>query len=204
LDQEEADLEVEFGGDAKDLLGKEVTIAGRKVKVAAAAAEDDDEQEDGDIEDVEIDGDEDDWDDLTTVGPVTLEKEIAIEVLGDVISNTKSAYLPYFEKTMEVILPLCEHAYEAIRKATVSTLHRAYAALWDVSIEAGQMENWKAGLPLQVQPSAELTKYGEGLDERDTPGVGGRGRSVSATESLYRSYMMKRFCYPAHFDTPKV
>lgn len=164
LDQEETDLEVELGDDAKDLLGKEVTIAGRKVKVAAAAAaEDDDEQEDGDIEDVEIDGDEDDWDDLTTVGPIALEKEIAIEVLGDVISNTKSAYLPYFEKTIEVIMPLCEHAYEAIRKATISTLHRAYAALWDVSIEAGQMENWKAGLPLQVQPSAELTKYGEVL-----------------------------------------
>ena len=43
LDQEEADLEVELGDDAKDLLGKEVTIAGRKVKVAAA--EDDDEHD---------------------------------------------------------------------------------------------------------------------------------------------------------------
>lgn len=169
LDQEEADVEVELGEHAKDLLGKEVTIAGRKVKVAAVDDEDgdgdDDEQEDGDIEDIEIDGDEDDWDDLTTVGPIALEKEIATEVLGDVISNTKSAYLPYFEKTIEVILPLCEHTYEGIRKATISTLHRAYAALWDVSIEAGQMENWKAGLPLQVQPSAELTKFGELLME---------------------------------------
>src|SRR3954452_16236980 len=94
LDQEEADLEVELGDDAKDLLGKEVMIAGRKVKVAAAEDDDDDDDEEGDddIEDVEIEGDEDDWDDLTTVGPIALEKEIAIEVLGDVISNTKSAY----------------------------------------------------------------------------------------------------------------
>lgn len=161
LEQEEADLEVELGEAAKDLLGKEVTIAGRKVKVAAA--EDDDEQEDGDIEDVDIDGNEDDWDDLTTVGPIALEKEIAIEVLGDVISNTQAAYIPYFEKTIEVILPLCEHTFEAIRKATISTLHRAYAALWDVSITAGHMENWKPGLPLQVQPSEELTKFGEVL-----------------------------------------
>ena len=107
LEQEEADLEVELGEDAKDLLGKEVTIAGRKVKVAAA--EDDDEKEDGTIEDLEIDGEDEDWDDLTTVGPIALEKEIAIEVLGDVISNTKTAYLPYFEKTIENILPLCEH-----------------------------------------------------------------------------------------------
>src|SRR5204862_7872742 len=137
LDQEEADLEVELGEDAQKLLGKEVTIAGRKVKIAGA--DDGEEQEDGDIEDVEIDEDGDEWDDLTTVGPIALEKEIAIEVLGDVIANTKSAYLPYFEKTIEVILPLCEHAYEAIRKATISTLHRAYAALWDVAVEAGQM-----------------------------------------------------------------
>jgi len=191
LDQEEADLEVELGEDAKDLLGKEVTIAGRKVKVAAA--EDDDEQEDGDIEDVEIDGDEDDWDDLTTVGPIALEKEIAIEVLGDVIANTKAAYLPYFEKTIEVILPLCEHGYEAIRKATISTLHRAYAALWDVSVEAGQMENWKAGLPLQVQPSAELTKFGEILmnatiqvweDEDDRATVTDTSRSLAENLKL--------------------
>ena len=159
LNQEEADLEVELGDNAKDLLGKEVTIAGRKVKVAAA--EDDDEHEDGDIEDVEIDGDEDEWDDLTTIGPMALEKEIAIEVLGDVISNTKSAYLPYFEKTIENILPLTEHTYEAIRKATISTLHRAFASLWDVSEEEGQMEHWKPGLPLQVQPPAELKKFGE-------------------------------------------
>ena len=159
LDQEEADIEVELGEEAKDLLGAEVTIAGRKVKVAAA--EDDDFKEDGDIEDVEIDGDEDDWDDLTTVGPIALEKEIAIEVLGDVIANTKSAFLPFFEKTIAQILPLCEHAYEAIRKASISTLHRAYAALWDVTLEAGQMGEWKAGLPLQVEPSLELKKFGE-------------------------------------------
>ena len=159
LEQEEADLEVELGEDAKDLLGKEVTIAGRKVKVAAA--EDDDEKEDGTIEDLEIDGEDEDWDDLTTVGPIALEKEIAIEVLGDVISNTKTAYLPYFEKTIENILPLCEHAYEAIRKATLSTLHRAYATLFDISEEAGQMEKWKPGLPLHVQPTPELKKFGE-------------------------------------------
>ena len=159
LEQEEADLEVELGENAKDLLGKEVTIAGRKVKVAAA--ENDDVKEDGTIEDVEIDGDEDDWDDLTTVGPIALEKEIAIEVLGDIISNTKSAYLPYFEKTVETILPLCEHTYENVRKATLSTLHRAYAALYDVSEEDGRIQKWKPGLPLQVQLTPELKKVGE-------------------------------------------
>lgn len=164
IDQEEADLEVELGEDAKDLLGKEVTIAGRKVKVAAA--EDDDVAEDGDIEDIDFEGlgdDESDWDDMTTVTPVALEKEIAVEVLGDVVSNTKAAFLPYYEKSIAKLLPLCEHSYENVRKATISTLHRAYAALWEVSEEQGRIEKWKPGLPLQVEPTAELKQFGEVL-----------------------------------------
>ena len=161
INQEEADLEVELGQDAKDLLGKEVTIAGRKVKVAVVS--DDDEPEDGGIEDVEIDSDDDDWDDLATVTPLAMEKEIAIEVLGDVVGNTKTAFLPYYEKTIETILPLTEHSYENIRKATLSTLHRAYAALWEVSDEAGTMEKWKPGLPLQTETPTELKKFGEVL-----------------------------------------
>jgi importin-4 len=162
IDQEEADLEVELGEHAKDLVGKEVTIAGRKVKVAA---ESDSEDEDGDIEDIDIEGDEDDsdWGDLATVTPIALEKEIAIEVIGDVVSNTKKSYIPYFEKTVEKLLPLAEHTYENVRKATISTLHRAYAALYDITEESGQMQKWKPGLPLQVEPSSELKKFGEVL-----------------------------------------
>jgi importin-4 len=161
IDQEEADLEVELADSAKDLLGKEVMIAGKKVKVAAAT---DDDEEDGDIEDVEIDGEDDsDWGDLATVTPIAMEKEIAIEVIGDVVSNTKKAYLPYFEKTIEKLLPLSEHSYENIRKATLSTLHRAYAALYDISEESGQLQKWKPGLPLQVEPTPEIKKFGEVL-----------------------------------------
>jgi importin-4 len=159
LDQEEADLEVDLGEGASDLLGKEVIIAGKKVKVAAAT-DDDVNGEDGDIEDVEID-DDDDWNDLTTVGPIALEKEIAIEVLGDVISNSKGEFLPFLEKSIEKILPLTEHEFEGIRKATISTLHRAYAALWDVEEEAGHMQKWQPGLPLRVEPSSRLKKFGE-------------------------------------------
>ena len=162
VDQEEADLEVELGDGAKDLLGKEVTIAGKKIKVAAA--DDDDDDEDGEIEDVEIDGDDDsDWGDLATVTPIALEKEIALEVIGDVVSNTKKAYLPYFEKTIEKLLPLAEHSYENVRKAAISTLHRAYAALYDISEESGRQQKWKPGLPLQVEPTQELKKFGEVL-----------------------------------------
>lgn len=161
LDQEEADVEVDLGQKAADLLGKEVVVAGKKVKVAAAT--DDDivqREENGEIEDVDID-DEDDWDDLTAVTAIALEKEIAMEVIGDLVGNTGSAFLPYFEKTIAKILPECEHTYEGVRKATLTTLHRAYAALWDVTEEAGQMSKWKPGLPLQVQTTSEVSKFGE-------------------------------------------
>lgn len=159
IDQEEADLEVELGESAKDLLGQEVTIAGRKVKVAAVDS--DDEAEDGTIEDLEVDDDDSDWGDLATVTPIAMEKETAIEIIGDLVSNTKTAYLPYFEKTIEKLLPLVEHSYENVRKATMSTLHRAYAALYEISEENGRVQKWKPGLPVQVEVTPELKKLGE-------------------------------------------
>ena len=158
VDQEEGELEVELGENAADLVGKEVTIAGRKVKVADAIGSDDDED---DIEDIDLDEDDSDWNDLTTVTPLALEKEIAIEVMGDVVGNTKTAYMPYFEKTISKLLPLVEHSYENVRKAAFSTLHRAYAALYDVQEDAGTQQKWEAGLPLKVQPVPELAKLGE-------------------------------------------
>lgn len=158
IDQEEGDLEVELGEAGKDLVGKEVTIAGRKVKVADALDSDDDEDE---IEDVDLDEDNDEWDDLTTVTPLAMEKEIAIEVIGDVVGNTKTAYMPYFEKTIAKLLPLCEHSYENVRKAAFSTLHRAYGALYEVQEESGAQAKWEPGLPLKVKPTTELQKLGD-------------------------------------------
>lgn len=160
IDQDETDLDVSLGEHGKDLVGQEVTIGGRKVRVASA---DDDEPvgEDGEIEDVDIDEDEDAWDDITATTPLSLEKEIAVEVIGDLVTHTKAAYLPYFEKTVEVVLPLAEHPYEGVRKSTISTLHRSYAMLFGIAEETGQMEKWKPGLPLQVQPAKEVKKFGE-------------------------------------------
>ena len=159
LQQEETELEVELGQEAADLVGQEVTIAGKKVKVAAPS---DDIQTNGDDDDAfdEDDNDEeDDLDELTAVTAVAMEKEIAVEVVGDVMTHVKREYLPYVEKTIEVVLPLVEHPYEGTRKGAISTLFRAYAALWNLQDET--QETWQPGLPLQVQPTAEITKLGE-------------------------------------------
>ena len=156
LDQEESDLEVELGEDAKDLLGQEVIIAGKKVKVASAtdAPEDLDDMEEDD------DDDDEDWDDLTAVTAVALEKEIALEVIGDVLSHTRKHFVPYFEKTIETVMGLVEHSYEGVRKAAIGTLWRAYACLWAL-MEDHTGEKWTPGLPLKTQPSEELCKLGE-------------------------------------------
>jgi hypothetical protein len=153
LDQEESDLEVELGEDAQDLLGEEVIIAGKKIKVASAS----DEPEDLDVMG-EDDGSE--WDDLSAVTAVALEKEVAVEVLGDVLSHTRKNFMPYFEKTIETTVGLVEHSYEGVRKAAIGTLWRAYACLWAL-MEDHTGEKWTPGLPLKSQPSQELIKLGE-------------------------------------------
>ncbi|CAL3962565.1 unnamed protein product [Diplocarpon coronariae] len=187
LNQEESNFEVELGEEARDLLGQEVVIAGKKIKVASATdvSEDLDNMEDG--------GDDDeDWDDLTAVTAVALEKEVAVEVIGDVLSNTRKNFVPYFEKTIEVIVGLVEHSYEGVRKAAIGTLWRAYACLWAL-MEDHTGEKWAPGLPLKSQPSAELLKLGEVVtaatmsvwdDEVDRAVVTDINRNVAATLKL--------------------
>lgn len=154
IEQEETDLDVSLSEAAKDLVGQEVTLGGHKLKVASA---DDDGEVEGDIEDVDLD----DLDDITATTPVSLEKEIAVEVIGDLITHTRNSYLPYFEQTIEQIMPLAEHPYEGVRKSTISTLHRSYAMLFAIAEEGGQMPKWQPGLPLQVEPAKEVKKFGE-------------------------------------------
>ncbi|KAG8532910.1 uncharacterized protein KY384_002788 [Bacidia gigantensis] len=162
LETEESDLEVDFGDDAKDLAGKEVTIGGKKIKVAALAEDDfvsADEIED--LDDLIADTSDDDWDDddIDVVSAVAQEKEIAVEVMGDILTHATKDYLPYLEKTVETILPLTEHSYEGVQKASLSTLFRAYAAVWDLQPE--EIRKWTAGIPVEQEPSAQVKKLGE-------------------------------------------
>jgi len=178
LDQEEGDdIDVELGEEAKDLLGQEVIIAGKKIKVASASdvAEDADGMEEDD---------EADWDDFEAVSAVAFEKEIAIEVLGDVLSHTRKNFVPYFEKAVETIMGLVEHHYEGVRKTAVATLWRAYACLWGL-MEDHTGEKWTPGLPLKSQPSEEVLKLGEVV--------------TTATLSLWEDELDRYICTPILF-----
>lgn len=162
LEAEESEQEFDLGGAAADLAGQEVTIGGKKIKIAALAdSEFDDlddldgftENEDG------VDVDDDDWDDLNAVTAVAQEKEIAVEVIGDILTHTTRDCLPYIEKIVEIVLPLVQHSYEGVRRAAVGTLFRTYAAVWEIQGEP--VTKWEPGLPLKHQPSDELTKLGD-------------------------------------------
>ena len=167
LQAEESEIELQLNEEAAELAGKEITIGGKKLKVAISSDEETavDDMDDfaefteGDIEDDDDDDDDEDWDDLNAVTAVAQEKEIAVEVIGDIMTHTTQDYLPYVEKTIEAVLPLVEHSYEGVRRAAISTLYRAYAAVWNLQGE--QVKKWEPGLPLKVQPSNEVMKLGE-------------------------------------------
>ena len=153
LAQDESPLEIELGEHASDLLGQEIIIGGKKVTVAAATDDDDD------IGDDDVEDGWDDLDDITAVSAVAMEKEIAVEVVGDILAETRSKFIPYLDKVVQVVLELCEHSYEGVRKSAVVTLCRAYEMLWEMAESQG-MAKWQPGIPLQVEPPADLRKFG--------------------------------------------
>ncbi|KAI4196451.1 MAG: hypothetical protein LQ350_006546 [Teloschistes chrysophthalmus] len=192
LEAAESDLDVELGEEAADLVGKEVIIGGKKVKVSAIS--DDDLVGADEIEDLDAMGDDDDdsdWGDLQTITAVAQEKEIAVEVVGDILTHVTSHYVPYIEKTVEIVLPLTEHSYEGVRRAAIGTLFRLYAAVWGLQPESSQ--NWKPGLPIQQKPQDEVSKLGEIIatatlalwdEEEDRATVTEINRNLAATLKL--------------------
>ncbi|KAH7074283.1 armadillo-type protein [Paraphoma chrysanthemicola] len=189
LEQDETGLDVELGEEAKELMGSEVVIEGRKVKVAAAIDDDDD----SDLNEALMGEDDDDeWDDLGGVSAVAMEKEIAAEVFGDIITHTRAEYMPYLENTVTKLLELVDHEYEGIRKAALGTLWRTFACLFGMA-EGGGMQKWQPGLPLTVDPPAELKKLGSLVmmatmstwqDEMDRGTVTDINRDLAATLKL--------------------
>ena len=159
LEEEDETVDVQLGEGADDLVGQEVVIAGKKVKVVgsnnASGIDGDDSYDDMD----EMTDDEDtDWDDLAGISSVMEEQEVALEAMADLMSHTKKEYLPYLAKSIELILPLVDNTYEAVRRAAIGTLFRAYATLWQLQDE--NLQKWQPGLPLKVYPSDDIMKLG--------------------------------------------
>lgn len=140
--------------EGTDLTGKEITIGGKKITVATEEELD----EMVELEGVDDDDDDDDWDDFNTVTAVAQEKEIAVEVIGDIMTHISQDGMPYLEKTIEIVLKLTDHFYEGVRRASIGTLFRVYAAIWQLQGE--HVKKWKPGLPVENNLPAELNKLG--------------------------------------------
>lgn len=164
LQTEESDIELDLGDEVGELAGKEITIGGKKIKVAAMS--DDDIIEADEIEDLDTDiaedDDDDDWDDdLDVVSAVAQEKEIAVEALGDILTHCTQDYQPYVKDTIDTVLPLVHHSYEGVQKAALNTLFRLYAAVWDLQPKVDGKRTWVPGLPLQHTPNEDVRKLGD-------------------------------------------
>ncbi|KAI1437088.1 importin beta-4 [Xylaria sp. CBS 124048] len=176
LAEEEVDFDL-----SEEALG---LITEKKASTKDAVELDDDEEDLMDDED-----DDDDWDDLVGVSAQALEKEIALEVLGDVIYASKEKSAPYIEKAVELVAPFAEHSYEGCRKTAIGTLWRTYACVWE-AMEAQTGQKWTPGLPLNFQPIPNIVKLGEIVttatmhiwqDEADRDVVTEINRSVAST-----------------------
>lgn len=170
LELEDEELEIP-GIDISQLAEGSIVVGGKRVKVKAPDSQDDltiatggDDDWD-DIENLE------DLDDLGAVTAVALEQEIALDVLGDVISNScnSSNLETYVAQTIEKVTPFAEHTYEGCRKTAISTLWRTYARVFEVW-EAGAGVKWEPGMPPKHTPPASIITMGQAL-QKATMGI---------------------------------
>jgi hypothetical protein len=154
LKLEEEEIKLTLSEEEKGIVGtdNEVITAGKKLKIKNTEDEDEDWMDDDDDDDYEDFG----------VSVEALEKEVAMEILGDVITYACGAQeiAEYLEKAVESISPLAEHSYEGCRKAAVATLWRSYARVWQL-MEQETGSSWEPGLPLKQTPTVTLVKLGE-------------------------------------------
>lgn len=153
LELEEEGLELDVPEDQQGLVD-EIAFQGKKIKGKGIGDSDDSDA------DIMEDDDDDDWDDLVGVSAQALEKEIALEVLGDVIYAAKEKSAPYIERAIELVAPFAEHSYEGCRKTAIGTLWRTYACVWE-AMEKQTGRKWEPGLPLKVEPVPHISKLGE-------------------------------------------
>jgi hypothetical protein len=196
LEDEEIDLP---GIDPSQLGEGSIVVGGKRVKVKVP-----DSQDDLDIATGSDDGwdDIEDLDDLGAVTAVALEQEIALDVIGDVISNScnSSNLERYVEKTIETVAPFAEHSYEDCRKTAISTLWRTYARVFQVW-EEGAGVKWEPGMPPKHTPPASIISIGQAL-HKATMGIWTEDseRYVQSSLSCF-PYCDEYFAlYPAHSD----
>ncbi|KAK6539074.1 hypothetical protein TWF694_010615 [Orbilia ellipsospora] len=149
ITQAEAELDFDDDDEAPPLVISD--IGGTKLDAPA-------------IIDMIADDDEDDgdsWEDLAAVTAVSLEKEVAVDAIGEIISHCTDVIPPEkLKRSVDTLVEKLGHMYEGVRRATVDTLWRTYAAYWSAQTKKGVNPRWEPGLPLKVQPTTDLQALG--------------------------------------------
>jgi hypothetical protein len=129
-----------------------IVSAGKTIKLKDASDED--------LENLMAD-EEEGWED-SVVPAEAYEKEVAIEILGDIITHAcgTEEVKKYLEKVVEEIAPMAEHSYGGCRKAAIATLWRAYARVWQL-MEEETGSSWEPGLPPKQATTPALVSLGE-------------------------------------------
>ncbi|CAK7269472.1 hypothetical protein SEPCBS119000_003586 [Sporothrix epigloea] len=187
LDSDNDDTVINLTDEEKAIIAAggasgNVLVGGKKVKIEDLDAEDvmDDEDEDDD--------DDDDW---AGIDSEAEEKEVAIEVLGDIITNAcgEEEMQEFLEKAVSAAVDLTEHHYGGVRKAAVGMLWRSYARVWQLT-ELSTGTKWQPGFPPKQAPTPLLTKLAEMVvrptldlwtDEAERDVVTDINRNIAAT-----------------------
>ena len=80
------------------------------------------------------------------------EKESSLDALGELFEATQSAFLPYVQETIQIVLAQFGHYHEGVRTSAVQCALKFYTTLYEMS-NPGE---WEAGLPLKPQLSEEV------------------------------------------------
>ncbi len=106
-------------------------------------------------EDDIIGADEDDiMDKLQVNSGLSVEKANLADILGDLATSTKSAFMEYFEESIEILTGLASNFYEGVRKCAISSLWRIAGVLYELS----NPPKWQTGVPIKVPVNADVVK----------------------------------------------
>ncbi|KIR63961.1 hypothetical protein I312_103764 [Cryptococcus bacillisporus CA1280] len=77
---------------------------------------------------------------------VAIEKEVAADTIGELFAATKSAFMPYVEETVKVLIDLLDHYYEGIRKSAVGALFQYIKTMYELS----EAPEWQPGAKIAI------------------------------------------------------
>jgi hypothetical protein len=95
---------------------------------------------------------------------IAIEKEVAADCIGDLLVATKSAFIPYIEETMPVLIDLLEHYYEGIRKSAVGSLFSFIKTIYELS----NPQEYKPGAAV-VSQSCSIGGDADGIPASTVP-----------------------------------